>query len=102
MYDLASLASRFTLSIVLCQIVVQIELAITRAELEHRKTAYVAASVGVRGPAILISDSQGGRHKQTLPPDLPEGIGSQSSPSTRGHDVQTIASASTSPNESTT
>jgi len=95
--------ARFALSIVLCQIVVQIELAIIRAELGKLGAYDVAASAGVPSSPIVGLDSQGGSREQILLSDVSGSIRSQRSGENCGHNVQAVGSpASASDNVGTT
>jgi hypothetical protein len=80
--------ARFALSIVLCQIAVQIELVIIRAELHHLGAYAVAASVGPPSSPISVIDSQSGSREQVLLSDLSGSIRSQRSGENCGHSVQ--------------
>lgn len=80
--------ARFALSIVLCQVVVQIELAVIGAELQNLGAYAVAASVRAPSSAIPVSESQTGSREQVLLSDLSGSIRSQRSGENRGHSVQ--------------
>lgn len=66
--------ARFALSIVLCQIVVQIELAVIRAELLHQGSTRATDVVGI------ARDLHGGSGEQIVLSDVPVNVGS-----TRSH-----------------
>jgi hypothetical protein len=82
--------ARFALSIVLCQIVVQIELVIIRAELHHLGAYAAAASMRAPSSQISVIDSQSGSHEQILLSDLSGSIGSQTRGKNCGHGVQDV------------
>ncbi|GAB7324086.1 hypothetical protein MBLNU13_g07474t1 [Cladosporium sp. NU13] len=89
--------ARFALSIVLCQIVVQIELAMIRAELQILGAFAVSTSIGLPGSATAIVDSQGGSHQQILLSDVSRSIRSHGSGGNGGqgdHGVEGPAPAS--------
>ena len=66
--------ARFALSIVLCQIVVQAELAMIRAELQHQLSTRAA------GVASIVRDAHGGSSEQIMLSDVTRTVGS-----TRSH-----------------
>jgi hypothetical protein len=85
--------ARFALSIVLCQIVVQIELAIIRAELRNIGAYNIAAGAGVPSSPIVVLGSQGGSREQILLSDVSGSIRSQRSGENCGHSVQVVGSS---------
>jgi hypothetical protein len=84
--------ARFALSIVLCQIVLQVELAVIRAKLQQRKAYPVPASIEVPGSEAAIADSQGGTGERIPLHGLTEGTRSQRSGESHEHSVQVTGS----------
>lgn len=70
--------ARFALSIVLCQIVVQVELAMIRAELQHQLSTR-AADV-----ACIVRDPHGGSGEQIMLSDVTSTVGSTRSHQSNG------------------
>jgi hypothetical protein len=85
--------ARFALSIFLCQIVVQSELAMMRAELAHREEESEAVSLGIPVSSIAMEDSQAGRgasREHMATPGASESIRSQRSCESSGYSVPVI------------
>jgi hypothetical protein len=84
--------AQFALSIVLCQMVVQTQIAIMRAELAHRGGQALAADNGVSASAIAMVEgqaSQGASREQMISSSVSESIRSQRSAGSR-HSVQIV------------
>lgn len=94
--------ARFALSIVLCQIVVQVELAVIRAELQQRKAYPVSASIEAPGSGGTIVDSQGATGERIPLHSLPESTRSQRSGESHEHSVRVTGSSASAGGSSNT
>lgn len=68
--------ARFAVSVVLCQIVVQMELATMRAELQHQDLHCPIAISGVSSPEVVVGDTQGGSGGRTSLTNVAGNVGS--------------------------
>lgn len=82
--------ARFALSIALCQIVVQVELAIIRAELQHQSSTRAADIVSI------MRDAHGGSSEQIMLSDVTRIVGSTGSHQSHGSSTDTARAVRTS------